>query len=204
LLPESSFIPLKNDVIFEHRLYLPMVGFSFFLTGAIYYRFAVKTVKIASIILVALVICYSMLTYARNYVWSDNFRLWDDTVHKSPQKARPYMQRGDAYLDAGFIDSAILDYTTAIRLAPSLVIGYYNRGNAYSAKDCLDEAIKDYNKALELNPKFAKAYHNRAAAYFCKKEYQKSREDLNRVENLRYPCKPELVKALQESLSTKR
>lgn len=35
LLPESSFVPL-NDLIFEHRLYLPMVGFACFLSfGAI-------------------------------------------------------------------------------------------------------------------------------------------------------------------------
>ena len=42
LLPESSIIPIK-DVIFEHRLYLPMVGFSFFLVSYIYYIFENKT-----------------------------------------------------------------------------------------------------------------------------------------------------------------
>ena len=30
LLPESSFLPIK-DVIFEHRLYLPLVGYSIIL-----------------------------------------------------------------------------------------------------------------------------------------------------------------------------
>ena len=38
LLPESSFLPIK-DVIFEHRLYLPLVGFSIFLVSGVYYLF---------------------------------------------------------------------------------------------------------------------------------------------------------------------
>ena len=36
LLPESSLLPIK-DVIFEHRLYLPLVGYSIFLVSGIYY-----------------------------------------------------------------------------------------------------------------------------------------------------------------------
>ena len=42
LLPESSVIPI-GDVIFEHRLYLPMVGFSLFLASGIYYIFENKS-----------------------------------------------------------------------------------------------------------------------------------------------------------------
>ena len=38
LLPESSFLPLK-DVIFEHRLYLPLAGYSIFLVSGVYYIF---------------------------------------------------------------------------------------------------------------------------------------------------------------------
>ena len=36
LLPESSLLPIK-DVIYEHRLYLPMVGYSMFLVSGMYY-----------------------------------------------------------------------------------------------------------------------------------------------------------------------
>ncbi len=36
LLPEAGFIPIK-DVIFEHRLYLPLAGYSVFLAGSTYY-----------------------------------------------------------------------------------------------------------------------------------------------------------------------
>ena len=38
LLPESSLFPIK-DVIFEHRLYLPLVGYSMFLVSGVYYLF---------------------------------------------------------------------------------------------------------------------------------------------------------------------
>ena len=44
LLPESSFLPIK-DVIFEHRLYLPLVGYSIFLVSGVYYLFGKNTIK---------------------------------------------------------------------------------------------------------------------------------------------------------------
>jgi len=198
LAPESGVIPIR-DVIFEHRLYLPMIGFSVFLAGLIYHRFAAKSARPAISILIALVMCYSMLTYSRNHIWKDDFRLWDDTVRKSPGKARPYIQRGNAYFDRGFIDNAILDYTRAVEINPGLVMGYYNRGNAYSAKDSFDEAIADYNKALGLNPGLGKVYHNRAAAYFYKKEYDKSWEDTRKAEGLGYQPKPGFLEELQKA-----
>lgn len=41
LLPKSSIIPLP-DVIYEHRLYLAMVGYSLFLVSGLYYLFKEK------------------------------------------------------------------------------------------------------------------------------------------------------------------
>jgi protein O-mannosyl-transferase len=72
LLPESSFIPL-NDVIFEHRLYLPLVGYSIFLASGIYYLFGEKgNLKAMAAVLAVIVACYAVLTYQRNGVWKDN------------------------------------------------------------------------------------------------------------------------------------
>jgi len=102
LLPESSIIPI-NDVIFEHRLYLPMAGFSFFIVSSVYYLFENKTLKSMIIVLLIIISCYGMLTYRRNLIWKDEFTLWNDVVHKSPKKARPYYGRGIAYRDQGNI-----------------------------------------------------------------------------------------------------
>ena len=44
LLPESSFFP-QQDIIFEHRLYLPLVGYSLFLVSGLYYLLDKKTIR---------------------------------------------------------------------------------------------------------------------------------------------------------------
>lgn len=117
LFPESSIIPIR-DVIFEHRLYLPMVGYSFFLVSSMYYLFEDKSVKTMAIILLTIVACYSTLTYARNFVWKDEFSLWNDVIRKSPRKARPYNSRGLAYDRKGDPDLAMADYNRAIKIKP--------------------------------------------------------------------------------------
>ena len=46
LMPESSFWPI-NDLIFEHRLYLPLLGFSIFLTSGIFTLFQAKRASLS-------------------------------------------------------------------------------------------------------------------------------------------------------------
>ena len=74
LMPESSILPI-HDVIFEHRLYLPMAGYSIFLVAGGYYllgRNYFKPMVVASIVLIA---WYGHLTYERNKIWRDELTL---------------------------------------------------------------------------------------------------------------------------------
>ena len=60
---ESSIIPIK-DVIFEHRMYLPLAGFAVILPALIF--FMMKNVRYAAIAGSIVVAVLSGLTYARN------------------------------------------------------------------------------------------------------------------------------------------
>ncbi|MDO8489312.1 MAG: tetratricopeptide repeat protein, partial [Candidatus Omnitrophota bacterium] len=164
LLPESSIIPIK-DVIFEHRLYLPMVGFSILLASGMYYLFKERRIKVMVITLSLLVVFYSILTYQRNKVWKDEFTLWSDVIQKSPLKGRGYNIRGYTYASKGDLDRAITDYNKGIEFDPSLAMSFYNRGNAYQNKGDFDRAILDYDKVIEIDPNFVNAYNNRDIAY---------------------------------------
>ncbi len=167
LLPESGIIPIK-DVIFEHRLYLPMAGFSIFMVSIIYYLLENKQIKLIAVLLSAIVICYSILTYARNYVWKDEITLWNDTIRKSPKKARAYSERGNVYKNKGKLDEAMSDFNKAIDLDPAYANAYNNRGIVYLSKGDPDKALKDFNKAIDLNPKVEFNFYNRGNAYKTK------------------------------------
>ena len=95
---ESSFIPIGH-VIAEYRLYLASVGFVFLLMNIVYMRQGDQ--KKLHMIAAMIIIFFSTLTFQRNKIWKDEFTLWDDTVRKSPYKARPYNSRGNIYLKQG-------------------------------------------------------------------------------------------------------
>src|SRR5207244_10726294 len=101
LSPTSSVVPII-DVIFEHRLYLPLVGvclsFPFLIEwiyGRLRGRFSLPgtAVTYSSLILLALI----GGTVQRNYIWVAEVRLWSDSVSKSPHKERPHNALAFAY-----------------------------------------------------------------------------------------------------------
>ena len=151
-----NFIP-RRHIIFEHKLYLPLVGFSLALSAGLYYWIdhKWKYITVMSIIVIVL----SWLTYQRNQVWQTPITLWEDTARKSPHKPRPYNHLGSAYYQAGLYDAALGQYTKALRLNPNYVEVYINRALAYQAKGQYDLAVEDVQKGLDLNPLNPKAYN---------------------------------------------
>jgi len=190
LLPESNIIPIK-DVIFEHRLYLPMVGFSFFMVSAVYYIFEDKPFNSVIIVLIFITSCYAVLSYRRNLIWENELTLWNDTVHKSPGKARPYNERGLAYGRQGNFIRAISDYTRAIEIKPDLAKAYNNRGIAYEKQGNFIQAISDYTRAIEIKPDLAEAYNNRGNVYYYKGDFTRAISEYTRA----IAIKPDLARA---------
>jgi Tfp pilus assembly protein PilF len=180
LLPESSIIPII-DVIFEHRLYLPMLGFSLFVSCGIYYLLRAKWAKIAPAILALLVICYSVMTYQRNKVWKDEFSLWNDNILKSPLKARPYFERADAHFRQGSLERAVSDYNKTVELDPGHAKAYNHRAIIFQKQGKFDQAISDYDKAISLIPLYCVAYNNRGVAYLNKGNIDQAIADYSRA-----------------------
>jgi tetratricopeptide (TPR) repeat protein len=197
LLPESSFFPF-SDVIFEHRLYLPMAGFSILLAGGLYYLLGKKTLNYFFLSLAIIIACYSLLTYERNKVWKNEITLWENAVQGSPHKARPYDNLGVGLAHHGNLTQAILDYNKAIEIFPNFTEAYYNRGVGYAKKGDLNKALSDFNKAIAIKPDFLQAYYDRAVTYYELKDYNKAWSDVRIVQALGYVVNPDLINKLKQ------
>ncbi len=160
---ESSIIPII-DVIFEHRLYLPSVGFFMAVVTVVFLLMRKKVVKggvpAVTAALTAVVVVLAGAAYARNTVWGSQKTIWEDVVAKSPLKARPHNNLGPIYFDEGKYDRAIEQYEIALRLEPDYDLAHNNLGNAYRMKGWTDKAIEQYEIALNLNPQFIDAHNN--------------------------------------------
>ncbi|MBF0520211.1 MAG: tetratricopeptide repeat protein [Nitrospirae bacterium] len=167
---ESSVIPIA-DVIFEHRLYLPSVGlFLTVLMGVSYLTVKLErknsNLKKYLIILTAIITLILLaLTYKRNSVWGNSVTLWQDTALKSPGKARPHNNFGNALFVNGQIDAALKEYIEAVRLKPVYYEARYNLGKAYEKLKRTDLAEKEYAESIKLKPDFAEAFNNLAGIY---------------------------------------
>jgi Tfp pilus assembly protein PilF len=180
LLPESSFLPIK-DVIYEHRLYLPLAGYSIFIASSSYYLLGRNNFRAMTIAVTLVIACYSVLTYQRNEIWKDELTLWDDAVKKSPHKARPYNNRGNILAQQGNFAEAMLDFNKAIAIDPNYANAYYNRGITYTKEGYLTQAVFDYNKAININPEYAKAYNNRGNIYYTQNRFIRAISDYGKA-----------------------
>ena len=173
LIPESSIFPIR-DLMFEHRLYLPMFGYGLLIASLAYYLIGRKNTRIMVTALICITLFYSALAFTRNFVWKDEISLWNDVIKKSPESAGAYSSRGNAYAAKGDIDQAIADYDRAIMLDPEFVDVYNNRANAYKKKGDMPKAIADYVKVLQFNPFHVPGLYNLGVTFMEEKDYDKA------------------------------
>lgn len=178
---ESSIIPISQNVIFEHRTYLPSVGFFIALTGLIFYFFTKRYLKAAVIILLIVASVNAVLTYERNKVWKNEYTLWADCLQKSPNKERSNENFGFALYKMGKFKEALHYYNRAISISPNYAGAYNNRGTAYAGLGKYEAAIESYDLAIRLKPADPIYYFNKAMAYRDLGRYQKAIEILNQA-----------------------
>jgi len=164
LAVESSLIPIV-DVIFEHRLYLPVVGVALALAMAGVMLTRAYPARVFYLPLAVVVGVLAVATWQRNAVWATEVSLWEDCVRKSPTLARPHRALGAALLAQGRSNEAQLQLEEAIRLDPYYEDAYLNLGLVYEDQGWLDKAAQQYRQASRLKPANAKAHYNLGALY---------------------------------------
>ena len=81
-------------------------------------------------------------------------------------------------------DKAIVDYTSAIDLAPKYHEAYSNRARAWARKGELKKAIEDYNCALNIYSQDSSARFYRGSAYSKLGDYERAFSDYKKVVKL--------------------
>lgn len=185
---ESSVIPIV-DVIFEHRVYLPSVGFFIALTTTVflitdkYVSRRASVFKAVVLAFSAVTVVYSVAAYTRNGVWRDEITLLNDVVKKTPLKTRVYYLRGIVYDKKGNTSKALEDFNTILSLDSSKAEAYNSRGVCRMKQGAVDAAISDFSEALRLNAYYIYNNHeyryryNRGTAFIQKGAYDQALED---------------------------
>ena len=154
-LVESSVIPIV-DVIFEHRIYLPSVGFFVAVAAAgtlLARRWAPNrfgAVAIGATAAIAIVLAGT--TIARNRVWKSDLALWTDAAAKSPGRARPWHNVGIALSELGRHGEAVEPMRRAVQLDPGWAKARAELGGLLILSGRPAEAEPVLREALRLQP----------------------------------------------------
>ena len=158
---ESSVIGL--EIIFEHRLYLPMFAFAM-AAGYLVSIFPSERLILYSSCMLVIIIVLGTATYSRNKAWTGVVTLWADVVSKNPHSYRAHYNLGKSLQNEGMIDQAIIHYYKAISLKPLHAGAHNNLGIALIDKKLYAEAASHFNKVIEINPLSADAHANLGVA----------------------------------------
>lgn len=164
---ESSIIPIQ-DVIFEHRLYLPMFGFSLCFVTLVFSLINVKRKKLLTAILSIIILFYGIATYSRNQIWKTRYLLWEDIVKKSPGKSRPNSNFGKQLQNKGKTEEALAHYQKALRIDKDYMEARYNLGLAYFRKGEHGKAVKNLKM---IKPSWIAHLTNHALKLYREKKY---------------------------------
>lgn len=172
---ESTLIPIR-DVIFEHRLYLPLFGFSFGAVIALNKLIAHRGKKHIIALFSILIMIYGIAAIKRNTVWKTPYSLWSDAAKKSPRKGRPYSFLGRELMKMGEVDRAIFNFNKVLKYDPKHLFVIDTIGLAYLQKGDTERAIEYFSKAISIQPDFVKSLTNLGFAYYQKGDYERSLE----------------------------
>jgi len=158
---ESSVIGL--EMIYEHRLYLPMLGFAL-IVSSLLFHFLSKQRLWAIVVSAVIIISLCTGTYVRNRVWRDSITLWSDAVSKSPQSNRAHLNLGVVLMEQERFTEAVSHFSEALRIKPDYAMAHINLGTALKEQGSLEEAISHFSEALRIRPDYAEAHNNLGTA----------------------------------------
>ncbi len=161
LAPESSFAPLA-EVVNDHRPYIASsLGLSVLLAwlldraAALLGRRRRAAFAAAALLLSAAALPVNRY---RTWQWGDALRIWDDTVQKSPNNARAWVNAGQEHMARGDLVTARRYYERARELGPGYLYLYINLSALEAWEGHLEEALAAANEAVRLRPDYPRSY----------------------------------------------
>lgn len=183
ILTSNLFIAI-NALVYEHFLYVPMIGISLILVWlALNYAAKHGMQKTFTKAFILLIVVYSLLSVKRIFEWRTAIGFYEDLIKHSPDSYRVINNLGMEYADKGINDKAEATYLKAIALDPNNPVAYHNIGGTYRDTGRTELALQAFNKAVELDPKFIFSYKSLAQIYFDRKDYPSARRALEEYFN---------------------
>ena len=178
---ESTIIPL--DPVFEHRLYIPMLGFVVVLIDLLANRLSRKVLIIT---LTVLSLSLAACTWQRNALWNDPVAFYEDNLARAPWSERVNSSLAKTYIESGRYDDAFVVLKRGLKINPYNVMLNDNLGTLYDLTGSPKQAIEALGRAIKYDPGYYRSYLNLGVVYAGQKEWVAAIEQYEKAINLKF------------------
>ncbi len=183
LAPASGILVPVSGLMYEHYMYLPVLGLAIFmlaLLGEVFIKFNDIGRIIIIVGLTAWLIFLAGVTIKRNTVWRSPTVFYEDVLKYNQQSLRIWNNYGMALSDEERYKEAAEAYQQAITLNKDNLSAppYHNLANALLRLGQTDEAIRNYHQAIAIDNQFHYSYNALAAWYVQNKNFAAATEIL--------------------------
>lgn len=183
LLVESSIIPIQ-DAIYEHRLYLPSIGFISACVYGIYLLLRKYNVKIFLGVIFIVLIAFGIATYKRNGLWRNEAALWKNVLETYPQDYIAHTFMGTYLMKQEHYDKALAELKEAAAINPDYAPAHSNLGLCYDKLQMPDDSIREYNLAIQAAPGLIMPYYNLSSVYYKQRNIAEARRLLEQAKSI--------------------
>jgi len=190
LLPRTNILQI-NRPMYEHWLYLPLMGFwlALICLAALFYKkiknnnpaFGRKLFYAGLALITVYILFLGFLTIKRNQDWQNPIIFYKKNLAYTPNSFIQHNNLGMAYAAAGRLADSVAEYQTAIKIQDVYPQAHYNLANSLRDLGRLDEALAEYEKAILISPSFQAPYNNLLAIYLSQNDRAKAEDVLERA-----------------------
>jgi tetratricopeptide (TPR) repeat protein len=162
LVPTIGLIQVGSQVMADRFLYLPQIGLCIAVVwGAAHlaglwpsrrWLFGVG----GALAVAGLMVC----AWGQTRYWRNSETLWTRTLACSSHNPLAHNNLGDALVERGQADMAIVQYQMALDNKPDYAEAHYNLANVLVKRGQADAAMTHFRTALEIRPDYAEAHNN--------------------------------------------
>jgi len=182
IVPASNILVPINAVLYEHFLYMPMIGIAL-IVAHLGLDWAQKHHAIPTLlkIFAVIMILFCAINIHRNLDWRTSIGFYEQLVTYRPDDYRVINNLGMEYANKGIHDKALAEYLKAIALDPKNPVAYHNIAGTYRDTGHIQLALENFQKAIQLNPNFIFTYRSLADLYWRLGQWEKCKENLLQI-----------------------
>ncbi len=131
--------------------------------------------------------------YHQEKRYSEAIAAYQEVLIRDGRNTAALQNLGNALLEAGRIDEAILAYQKALQISPQSGL-YYNLAVAFLRQKQYDKALPNYQAAIRLTPNYAAAHHGLAVCYYYLNDKPACRKHAQIAQSLGWDVEEGLLK----------